>query len=171
METGKGDAASDVSARDASADGSDATGGETGGDADCYGATGSAPFCTGLPANCAWQDTYCVSTREGMTTGVKQAFVACLQGLTGCSSADAYDCTRKALNGACADDTANALCSSIEGACANANPVSSADCHKLVDGLNWWGRYRVENCIFPPDGGADAGGACRLGLWSCVEGI
>jgi hypothetical protein len=171
VDAGATDAASDGSVSDASQSGSDAASSEAGVDAGCYGATGTAPYCTGLPPSCPWQDTYCVSTREGMTTGVKQAFVACLQGLTGCTSSDAYDCTRQALGGACSDPTANSLCSSIEGACYNLHPVSSADCHKLVDGLNWWGRYRVENCIFPPDAGADGGAACQLGLWSCVEGI
>lgn len=166
-EAGKGDASSDGSARDA------VTGPDTGGDgeAGCNDAIGTAPQCTGLPPNCTWQDTYCVSTREGMKARVGAAFVACLQSLPGCSSPAAYNCARQALNGACFDSTASSLCSSIEGACSNVNPVSSADCHKLVDGLNWWGLYRVQNCIFPPDGGADGGATCQLGLWSCVEGI
>jgi len=169
MEGGKSDATADASAPDASS--SDAATGE-GGEAGCYDANGSAaPYCTGLATNCSWQDTYCISTREGMKTGVGRAFVACLQGLPGCSSADAYGCARQALNGACFDATASALCSTIEGACANVHAVSSAECHKLVDGLNSWGRYRVQSCIFPADGGTDAGAACQLGLWSCVEGI
>jgi hypothetical protein len=169
MEAGKGDATSDARASDAS--GSDAARAE-GGEAGCDDTTGgAAPYCTGLAPNCTWQDTYCISTREGMKPAVGRAFVACLQGLPGCSSPDAYACTRQALNGACFDATASMLCSSIEGACANLHPVSSTECHKLVDGLNWWGRYRVENCIFPPDGGVDGGASCKLGLWSCVEGI
>jgi len=172
MEAGKTDAASDGSARDVQADGLDATSRETAGEAGCYDATGTpAPYCVGLPPNCTSLDTYCVSTREGMKSGVGQAFVACMQSLAGCSSPDAYACTRQALNGACSDATADSLCSTIEGVCSGVNAISSANCHKLVDGLNWWGRYRVQNCIVPPDGGADGGAPCQAGLWSCVEGI
>ncbi len=163
-----GEAASDASS-DTSGEAAPDAVAEGGGDgAACYGDLGTIPNCPTPPggSSCSWEQTYCTSVVQSVLADVATAITTCIAGLPDCGNMTAYDCVRAGLNGACPDSTADAPCSTIEGACAGTAPVTLADCHSLVDGLNGAGRQKVLDCITP-----EAGTVCEFGLWSCIEGL
>jgi hypothetical protein len=173
MDASVKDSTADAPAKDGSEseastkDGSSAEGStkDASGDAAaCLGTSGTPGTCTGLFPACTWQADYCVHLAGIAKGGVAQAAVSCIEGLAGtCDSFAVYGCLRTALGKACFDATASTLCSTIEGSCFSTNPIGSADCHKLVDGLSDSSRVKVQDCI--------VGGSCQLSLWSCIEGI
>ena len=155
--------------------GSGGAAGSAGSDAGaCYGDNGTGTCPSDISTDCA---VFCASNAEGLSTvstlrgGVAQEFITCVQeGLAStCTVASGLNCLQGALSGACPDSTADAPCSTIEGACAGtANAITPGVCHSLVDGLTATGRDIVVACMTSaPDGGV----ACQKSLWSCVEGL
>lgn len=73
---------------------------------------------------------------------------------------EVYECQRRELGRACADDTANEACDFVVDSCGE---DTRAECLGLFNGLSEDARYDAAECVMDEQ--------CEWGIWSCIEGI
>jgi hypothetical protein len=103
----------------------------------------------------------CEAYRTNMDAKVAAAAVSCMEGMSNeqlCNTVASYDCGKRALSEACADDGLAQMCDIAAKSCK----TTANDCAALLSGLNDAAKQEVARCIAR---------GCQAGLYSCVEGL
>ncbi len=142
--------------------GTGGNGGDGGSGGTCDDSVGDTVDCSGVINACS---TFAIEACDASTAAFKPAVaeaaancIVNLDAAAGCL--EVYECRKDALNDACPDASADALCATLIDTCNTAgNPTTEVECHSYVDGLNEFGRTSVETCD------------CAFGIYSCIEGV
>ena len=117
-----------------------------------------------LPGGCGSFDficTKCESYKRYFKPRLAQLAVACVVAQNGQQLQDGcetYRCGDQALQNACSEPAAQAMCQTIVRQCGG----ELRECTQWLSGMNTAGRAAVAAC---------AARGCQFGLWSCIEGL